>query len=64
MFSLKLKKEQKKKCQAPKNSKNSSHNKRYKKGIEKGSKMKSEKYKKSLTTTIKFFTLFCTWKKI
>ena len=47
-----------------KNNKYSSSRKGYKKNIEKG-EMKNEKYKKSLTTEIIFFTfIFCIWKRI
>ena len=42
-------KESPKRCDPPKKCKNSSHYKRYKKGIGKQEKMKNEKYKKSLT---------------
>ena len=49
-LSLKLKEEPPKRFEPPKNNKNSSRNKRYKKDIEKGEKMKNEKCKKSLTT--------------
>ena len=59
MFYLKLKKKHSKKdASRLKNIKNSSHNKSYKKDIEKGTKMKNEKYKKSLTTIMNLFTFF------
>ena len=44
------KKNQEKNASHLKNNKNSSHNKRYKKEIEKVGKMKNEKHKKSLIT--------------
>ena len=46
----KIKKNHQKDASHLKDNKNSSHNKKCKKDIEKGSKMKNEKYKKSLTT--------------
>ena len=45
-----MKKEPPKRCELPKNNKNSSHGNRYNKETKKGEKIKSEKYMKSLTT--------------
>ena len=58
------KKNQQKDSSYLKSNKNSSNSKRYKKNIEKR-RIKNEKYKKSLTAKIKFFTfIFHAWKRI
>ena len=46
LFFLKMKKESLKRCEPPLKQKNSSHNKRYKKDIEKGEKWKTKSIRK------------------
>ena len=58
LFKTEKKKHSKKDASRLKNIRNSSHNKCYKNDIEKSTKMKNEKYKKSLTTTMNLFTFF------
>ena len=62
VFSVRMKKDHQKDASYLKNEKKSSHSKRYNKDIENGV-IKNEKYKKSLTTKIKFLTFIFVYGK-